>query len=113
MADWPCPDSEGWERVAALVEAAEGMSERSSHGDGNVGCPGFDEHGPHDDIIHVAPYHCAPESASCPMCAALGPRPMDLGSEYGRLMAERDRLIGGGVDPAELDVPEPPRGPRP
>ena len=30
---------------------------------------------------------------------------MDLGSEYGRLLAERDRLIASGVDPAALEVP--------
>jgi hypothetical protein len=33
---------------------------------------------------------------------------MDAGSEYGRLLAERDQLIAGGVDPAELVVPLPP-----
>jgi hypothetical protein len=27
------------------------------------------------------------------------------GSEYGRLLAERDRLIAEGVDPAELELP--------
>lgn len=32
----------------------------------------------------------------------------DLPSEYGRLLAERDRLIGEGVDPADLDMPLPP-----
>jgi hypothetical protein len=36
------------------------------------------------------------------------PLPMDAGSEYGRLLAERDQLIAGGVDPAELVVPLPP-----
>jgi hypothetical protein len=29
--------------------------------------------------------------------------------EYGRLLAERDRLIGQGADPADLLIPEPPR----
>ena len=29
----------------------------------------------------------------------------DNASEYGRLLAQRDRLIGEGVDPAELLVP--------
>ncbi len=28
----------------------------------------------------------------------------DLGSEYGRLLAERDRLIADGADPADLEV---------
>jgi hypothetical protein len=32
----------------------------------------------------------------------------DKASEYGRLLAERDRLIGQGVDPADLDAPLPP-----
>ena len=32
----------------------------------------------------------------------------DLGSEYGRLLAERDRLIAEGADPADLDVPTEP-----
>jgi aryl-alcohol dehydrogenase-like predicted oxidoreductase len=43
------------------------------------------------------------------------PPAVDVASEYGRLlawrdrlMAERDRLIGQGVDPADLDVPLPP-----
>lgn len=34
-------------------------------------------------------------------------------SEYGRLLAERDRLIADGADPAELLVPVPPTGPVP
>jgi len=32
----------------------------------------------------------------------------DTGSEYGRLLAERDRLISEGVDPADLASPLPP-----
>jgi hypothetical protein len=32
----------------------------------------------------------------------------ELGSEYGRLLAERDRLISEGVDPDELEMPLPP-----
>lgn len=36
----------------------------------------------------------------------------DLGSEYGRLLAERDRLIAAGVDPGELEMPLPPTGPQ-
>ena len=32
----------------------------------------------------------------------------DTGSEYGRLLAERDRLISEGVDPADLDLPRHP-----
>lgn len=32
----------------------------------------------------------------------------DSGSEYGRLLAERDRLIADGIDPADLVVPEVP-----
>lgn len=32
----------------------------------------------------------------------------DTASDYGRLLAERDRLIGESVDPADLLVPEPP-----
>ena len=32
----------------------------------------------------------------------------DHGSEYGRLLAQRDRLIASGVDPAELEMPLPP-----
>jgi hypothetical protein len=41
----------------------------------------------------------------------LDPDPLspDTGSEYGRLLAERDRLIAAGVDPAELLVPDRPR----
>jgi hypothetical protein len=31
-----------------------------------------------------------------------------IAGEYGRLLAERDRLIGQGVDPADLDMPLPP-----
>lgn len=34
--------------------------------------------------------------------------PTDRGSEYGRLLAQRDRLVSQGVDPAELLVPHPP-----
>ena len=32
----------------------------------------------------------------------------DTASDYGRLLADRDRLIGEGVDPDDLLVPEPP-----
>jgi hypothetical protein len=39
--------------------------------------------------------------------ARLGDTPDDA-SEYGRLLAESDRLIGQGVDPADLDAPLPP-----
>ena len=35
--------------------------------------------------------------------------PVRLGGEYGRLLAERDRLISQGVDPRELIVPLEPR----
>lgn len=34
-------------------------------------------------------------------------------SEYGRLLAERDRLIAGGEDPADLEIPLPPFDPDP
>ena len=37
----------------------------------------------------------------------------DTGSEYGRLLAERDRLISEGVDPADLDSPLPPEATAP
>jgi hypothetical protein len=36
----------------------------------------------------------------------------DHGSEYGRLLAERDRLVAAGADPAELETPIPPTGPQ-
>jgi hypothetical protein len=32
----------------------------------------------------------------------------DLGSEYGRLLAERDRLVASGIDPRDLMVPDAP-----
>lgn len=32
----------------------------------------------------------------------------DTASEYGRLLAERDRLLSAGVDPSDLDTPLPP-----
>lgn len=32
----------------------------------------------------------------------------DVGSEYGRLLAERDRLIADGADPSDLEMPLPP-----
>jgi hypothetical protein len=32
----------------------------------------------------------------------------DTASEYGRLLAERDRLIASGVDPADLQIPDRP-----
>ena len=35
----------------------------------------------------------------------------DDASEYGRLLAERDRLIASGVDPADLEMPLPPAAP--
>ncbi len=34
----------------------------------------------------------------------------DLGSEYGRLLAELDRLLASGVDPADLETPLRPEG---
>lgn len=34
-----------------------------------------------------------------------------VAGEYGRLLAERDRLIAAGYDPADLDVPDAPTGP--
>jgi hypothetical protein len=37
--------------------------------------------------------------------ACAGYNETDVASEYGRLLAERDRLIGIGVDPADLDIP--------
>lgn len=38
------------------------------------------------------------------------PQPeVDRGSEYGRLLAERDRLTAAGVDPADLETPDRPR----
>jgi hypothetical protein len=36
------------------------------------------------------------------------PAATDDASEYGRLLAERDRLIAAGVEPAKLEVPLPP-----
>lgn len=37
--------------------------------------------------------------------AALSTGAPDTGSQYGSLLAERDRLVASGVDPADLDVP--------
>lgn len=34
--------------------------------------------------------------------------PEDDAGEYGRLLAQRDQLVGEGVDPADLLVPDPP-----
>lgn len=39
------------------------------------------------------------------------PAGSDLGSEYGRLLAERDRLIDQGADPNELERPRAPLNP--
>lgn len=39
---------------------------------------------------------------------ALDSLPRDPASRYGELLAQRDRLIAAGADPADLLVPEPP-----
>lgn len=51
-----------------------------------------------------------PNDAMARLYAAEAPeRPApDLPSEYGRLLAERDRLIAAGHDPADLELPERP-----
>lgn len=78
--------------------------------------------------LHVLTFAAASSAASKPLlwCAcgawqwqgegpvdishflAASPAALDVGSELGRLLAERDRLIAAGVDPDELLLPEQP-----
>jgi hypothetical protein len=59
-------DSEPLALLRALVEAnATSIDDHSN----SFGCPGEDQYGVgHDDVVHVAPYHCAPDA--CDICAA-------------------------------------------
>ena len=68
----------------------------------------------HRSAIHLCqPPNGTPSLVICERCrtvlaeyARLAAEPSDLPSRYGALLAERDRLIADGVDPADLDVPE-------
>jgi hypothetical protein len=83
------------DRLRYLVETIEWVQPFSNS---YPTCP---KCGEPDHIGHV------PE---CPLRAALSPSPaLDDASEYGRLLAERDRLIADGVDPEDLPTPEVPR----